>query len=265
MFRPPIQYSTALVTGASSGLGKAIVHGLARYGVRRLILVARRGDALEAVAKNLDLDVVTVTADLTTDEGVAAAAQYLEHVDLLINNAGVGAFGPFETLDPDDQARMVSLNCIAPMRLSAAAIPNMRRMGQGCILNIASGMAFTAMPYMATYAASKSFMVRWTEGLAAELRGTNIRAIAVCPGTFHSNFAENAGIKVTDIPGAALVTYSIEAVAEATLKSIHDSHPVVIPGFVNRFAAIANAFVPKRLLSWALSILMARAYRRLSD
>ena len=128
-----------------------------------------------------------------------------------------------------------------------------------------SGMAVTAMPYMATYAASKSFMVRWTEGLAAELRGTNIRAIAVCPGTFHSNFAENAGIKVTDIPGAALVTYSIEAVAEATLKSIHDSHPVVIPGFVNRFAAIANAFVPKRLLSWALSILMARAYRRLSD
>jgi hypothetical protein len=265
MFQSPIEYHTAMVTGASSGLGKALVDGLVQRGITRLILVARRADALEAVAQSLDVDVVTVVADLATDEGIVTASSHLTDVDLLINNAGAGAFGPFETLDAEDQAGLVFLNCIAPLRLTSAALPRMRRMGRGCILNVASGMAFTAMPYMATYAASKAFLVRWTEGLAAELRGTQVQVRAVCPGTFHSNFADNAGLKVTDIPGSALVTYPIEAVAQATLRSIDCSGPVVVPGFINRFAAFANKFVPKRWLARALSLVMARAYRRLSD
>jgi len=264
MFNDTFQYKTAMVTGASSGLGAAIVKALALSGVQRIVLVARREAALQALADSLDCTAEVLVADLSTSQGVQAAQERLEGIELLINNAGFGSFGSFSDHDPNTEASMVELNCIAPLKLAGHLLPTLIQDDHGCVVNIASGMAFTPMPYMSTYAATKAFLLRWSEGLAGELAQTNVRFITICPGTFPSEFADTSGIPVEDIPGSAIVTCTVESVVDATLKAIRSNRAVVVPGLGNRFASIANNFVPRALLRWVLSRLLGRSARRLN-
>jgi len=264
MFEASFQYKTAMVTGASSGLGAALAEALALKGVERIVLVARRESALRIVADKLSCATDIVVADLTTPQGLQAAQDCMDGIELLINNAGFASFGPFVSQNTTTEAKMVELNCMAPVKLTGRLLPSLVAQNHGCVVNIASGMAFTPMPYMSTYAATKAFLLRWSEGIAGELAQTDVRFITICPGTFPSEFADTSGVPVDDIPGSSLVTCSVQSVVDATMKAITSPRAVIVPGFANRFASITNAFVPRAVLRWILARLMGRSARRLS-
>ena len=260
-----IPYSRALVTGASSGIGEAICYRLDASGVERIVLVARDKQRLAEVASRLQCDTEIVVADLTCTEDVERVAEALSNVDLLVNNAGVGSFGPFHRLGTDQQVAMIDLNCRAPIHLASKALSHMTEHQHGCVVNIASGMSFQAMPYFSTYSASKAFLLHWSQGVHAELRGTGVRMVAICPGTFHTNFAETAAVPLHDILGASLVTGSVEEVAQRTIDAIRTNQATVITGFTHRLVLFLNRLAPsalvRRITAWA----MRRTYRKTID
>ncbi len=189
----------ALITGASVGLGEHFATRFARDGFD-LILVARSVARLEAVAERLRLHKVKVhvmPADLSQPNAPqalfeAVSAKGLE-VECLVNNAGFGSNGAFLDLDLAHEAEMVDLNCTALLRLTHLFATPMRARGAGRILNIASTAGFQPGPYMATYYATKAFVLSFTEALAYELKGTGVTATCYCPGATHTEFAKRAG------------------------------------------------------------------------
>jgi hypothetical protein len=156
---------------------------------------------------------------------------------------------------------MMQLNCIAPVTIAAAIIPRMVAEGHGCVVNIASGMACQPMPYMSTYAATKAFLLHWSEGISEEVRGTGVRVIAVCPGTVATDFAATAGVPIDAIPGVSLVSHSMQTAVQSVLAAIDENAAVAIPGLGNRFGTILAALSPRALVRRLLGITMARAFR----
>lgn len=195
---------TAMITGATAGLGTEYAVQLARRGFG-LVLVARDAQRLEALAVRLradhDVDVEVLPADLTTDDGCAAAAVRLTDrrrpVDVLVNNAGFGLRERFVDSALVDQERLLDLLVRAVLRLSHAAAEPMAERGRGCVINVASVAAF--LPG-GTYTAAKAWVVAFTRGLAAELHGTGVGAVAVCPGFVHTEFHQRAGMDMSRIP-----------------------------------------------------------------
>ena len=188
----PTPRPCALVTGASSGIGRAFAQRLARDGFH-LILVARRQERLAELAgeiEKLGATAEIVVADLTTPEGLAAVEKRAAAGDLtmLVNNAGFQAYRPFVELDPDVAEAQIFLHTTVPVRLSRAALPAMLARGDGAIVNVSSMLAFSAgmdqpyLPKRATYAATKAFVSAFTETLAGELVGTGVKVQALCPG-----------------------------------------------------------------------------------
>src|SRR5438309_2744560 len=177
-------FGSALVTGASSGIGEQIARVLAERGAA-LTLVARRTDRLEAIAAELRsrVDVECVSVDLGTDDGCALVEHRLaDHpVELLVNNAGVGTTGTFHELPREDEAAEVRLNVLALQRLTHAALASMVPAGRGCVLNVGSLAGDQPLRGSATYAATKSFVTTFTESVAAELKGTGVTITVVKP------------------------------------------------------------------------------------
>jgi len=250
----PSAGSAALITGASAGIGTDLARELAQRG-HNLVLVARRKDKLDALAAELRSDSVrieTLDCDLTDPAALAAlpgrVAALGLRVDVLVNNAGYGTAGAYETLDGAVEARMVRLNCEAPVALTSAYAAAMVERGEGAILNVASSAGFQPIPLQATYAATKAFMLNWSDALNAEFGPKGVTVTALCPGPVDTEFAEVAGLEemFDNAPGIAKV--SAEEVARQAISGLEKGHRNVVPGLAIRVAVTAGRFTPRALL-----------------
>ena len=237
----------AVVTGASSGIGAAFARALDRRG-HPLLLVARRRERLEALAATLSRAEV-LTADLGDEAEVARVAAHalaLGEVELLINSAGFGSNGAFLALDGAREVEMVKLNALAPLLLAQRLVPAMVARGAGGVINVSSIAAFQAVPYMATYGASKAFLLSWSEALAHELGGSGVRVLAVCPGPTATEFFDVASMNpaLKKLPHVV----SAERLVARTLAAFDGGRAVLVPGLVNWLTAFVNRLVPRRLV-----------------
>ena len=224
---------TAVVTGASSGIGRSYAERLASNGMD-LVLVARRADRLDMLKRDLEgrgVSVRTVVTDLGRTEDLQRLATELDTlpVELLVNNAGLAHYMPFAQLPIERARELVDVNALAPVLLSRAVIPGMIERGQGAIINVASLLAFSGatraphLPQRAVYAATKAFLVTFTEILAAELAGTGVKAQVVCPGVVRSEFHSRQGIDMSRVPRMEpdqIVTASLSDLARGVVVSI---------------------------------------------
>ena len=230
---------TALVTGASAGLGAEFCRQLApRCDV--IIAVARRRERLAALASELAdaVAVHCVHADLGTIEGVARVMEAMRQqgpVDYLVNNAGFGTFGHFDQLSIESQRSMVSVHIDASITLCRCAIPFMRELGGGTIINVSSLGTFVPGKGMAVYGATKAFLNYYSLALQAELAGTGIEVQALCPGFTRTEFHEPMaaqGFERDRIPQQMWMT--AEAVVAASLAALGSAQVLVVPGTDNR-------------------------------
>lgn len=242
----------ALVTGASSGIGAVFARALKARG-ERLILVARRRERLDRLAAELGGE--EWAAVIATDLAAPGAAERLRAevqtrgfaVDLLINNAGMGHTGRFSEQSPDVIRAMIDLNVTALTEVTRAFLPGMIERKRGRIVNVASNAAFQPVPFLNVYAATKAYVLSFTEALATELAETGVRVQALCPGITATEFFEVAeahqGLAVNRMP---LMTP--EAVVEASLHGLERGRLRVIAGFTNRLLATAQSFVPRSIV-----------------
>lgn len=238
---------TALVTGASRGIGEAFAHELATRGAG-LVLVARSPEALGELAGRIradhDVRVDTVAVDLTrrggVDEVAAAVGELGLLVDLLVNNAGMGAVGPFLTRPLAPNVASVDLNVTALMTLTHHFGAQMLERDGGGIINVASVAGFQPLPYQASYGATKAFVLSFTEALAEELRGTGVRVMASHPGPVETGFFE--GTTAVLDPHAV----SPERIATRTLDDFARGRSISFPGAgSDRVLAAASRFLPR--------------------
>ena len=247
---------TALVTGASSGIGECIARELARRG-HGLTLVARSADRLEALAAELGsggLRVEVLAADLS-DRGARAGlsrsvASLGLTVDILVNNAGYSTLGPVARSEPEDEMSMIEVDVTAVAELCSRFVPGMVERHRGAVLNVASTAAFQPLPGQAAYGAAKAFVLSYTESLAGELRGTGVGATVLCPGPVDTGFGERAGFTKDDAVAAlpAFLWVSAADVARAAVDGLAKGTVVVIPGAGNRVGAVIGRLTPNRVL-----------------
>jgi short-subunit dehydrogenase len=252
---------TALVTGASAGIGAAFAEALAARG-SDLVLVARDTARLDQLAARLKsqhrIASEVLTADLTTDDGVGAVeARLREPVDLLVNNAGFGTVGKFAELPLDAELREIQLNVVALVRLCRAALEVMIERGSGGIINVASVAAFQPTPRNATYGATKAYVRSFSHSLHEEARGTGVRVTVLCPGFTKTEFQERAGIDSSGVPG--FMWQSAEEVAEAGLQANDRNRAECVPGILNRVSASLSDAVPPSLSRRMAGLVIRRA------
>jgi uncharacterized protein len=243
---------TALVTGASRGIGQAFARQLAALD-KDLVLVSRSEGLLRSLAEELSSEhgvrVHVVAADLS--QPAAAASLYLEveelglDVDLLVNNAGYCKVGEFTGLGFDVQGDMVRLNVNALIELTHLFLPAMRQRRRGGVINVASTAAFQPVPHMAVYAATKAFVLSFSEALAAEVAGDGVRVMALCPGATDTEFWTVAGAweeRRASMPSPG-------EVVTAGLNAFERGRLLFLPGFVNQVVAFFSSRVlPRRLV-----------------
>jgi short-subunit dehydrogenase len=239
-------FPRALVTGASSGIGEAFARRLASQGTA-LVLVARREDRLEALAKEVDVPTEVLAADLAdpddlrrVEERVAAPT---DPVDLLVNNAGFGTTGPFASLPVEREEEEIRVNVLAVVRLTRAALPGMLERGAGGIVNVSSLAAFQPDPGNATYGATKAFVLSFSEALAEELRKTGVKVQALCPGYTRTEFQTTAEYETSRIPKA--VWQTTDQVVDASLAALDRGKVLCVPGPHNKVAAVGSGFLPR--------------------
>jgi hypothetical protein len=255
------QGKTALITGASSGIGAAFARRLAAEGCD-LILVARREERLAALAGELGAHhggvvVQCLAADLTDSAGlerVERCIASLEAVDLLVNSAGFAARGNFVEVDPRRQLEMIQLHVVASVRLTRAALPGMIRRRHGGIINVASLAAFIPVPGDATYSATKAYLVIFSQALHEELRGTGVRVQALCPGFTRTEFHSAGQLPEADLARIPAMLWSpAEEVVAASLQALARGQVVCVPGWKNRvILALARMGVVRLLLRVAM-------------
>jgi hypothetical protein len=250
----PTTRSLAAITGASSGIGAAFARALAARG-SDLILVARRTDRLEALARELagqyGVTADVVTADLTLDadlERVAGLLRAAPRLDLLVNNAGFGAGGMFATTPLAGQEGMHRLHILATLVLTHAALPGMVARGAGAVINVASVAGFLTSPGAIGYGASKGWINAFTEGLWLELRGAGspVRVQALCPGYTYSEFHDVAGMDRRKLAPASWWCSAEQVVAES-LAGLDRNRVFVIPGFRYRALVVVVSRIPRPL------------------
>src|SRR5262249_4016490 len=235
---------------ASGGLGRAFARELAKRG-HPILLVARRRDELEQLAREIERSGgrgEVVVADLVAPDGiktVAAAAARIGGIDILVNNAGFGTFGPLAAHSPSRDLDEVALNVGAVVALTRALLPSMIERGRGQIINVASMLSFMATPYFAVYGATKAFVLHFTEALAEELRGSGVRALAVCPGVMNTEFFEVAG---SSIDKQRLPPLEPETVARAALDAADASRTVRVVGALAKLLVLSTRITPRFLM-----------------
>jgi uncharacterized protein len=246
------RWPVALVTGASSGIGASFARTLAGAG-SDLVLVARRGDRLAAMAKELQagagVTVETVVADLTDPDQLAVVEARLRDaerpIDLLVNNAGVGGHGAFAALPVDDEERRIRLNLLAPVRLTSAALPGMIERRRGGVVNVSSVSGEQPIPYVATYSATKAYLTCFSEAVHEEVRGHGVTVMAVLPGFTRTEFHDAADMS-RRLPGP--VWMSSDAVAEGALKDLARGRAVCVPGAGYRALVVLARHAPRSLV-----------------
>ncbi|MFN8167695.1 MAG: SDR family oxidoreductase [Candidatus Nanopelagicales bacterium] len=240
---------TALITGASSGIGAGFARRLAAAGAD-VVLVARRTDRLEELAAALQRDhgitATSIGADLAATGAAASLVGELDvrgiTVDVLINNAGFATHGPFVDDDPARVHDEMALNVVAVVELSRLLVPGMVERRRGAVVNVASTAAFQPVPTMAVYGATKAFVLSFTEALWGELEGTGVRALALCPGATETEFFDVAGADAQ--VGAS--RQPVDEVVALALESLEKGRPSVVAGTRNALAARLPRLVPRR-------------------
>jgi short-subunit dehydrogenase len=235
----------ALVTGASGGIGEAIARELAGDGYE-LVLVARSSDKLAALAEDIG-GARVIPADLTDPATPGKLVAEVPDVDVLVNNAGIGDYGPFADADIDKTLGMVQLNVTALTDLTRRYLPGMLERGQGRILNVSSTAAFQPGPLMAVYYATKAYVLSFSEAIAEELRGTGVTVTALCPGPTASGFQAAAEMEHSAlVKGRRLPTS--EEVARYGVRAMNSGDVVAVPGFANKAMAASIRFSPRPLV-----------------
>ncbi len=249
----------AVVTGASSGIGRAFALELAARG-HPVLLVARRDEELRRVAATIASRggrAETLVADLSTAEGletVACAAEARGHVDALVNAAGMGSHGAFVDRPPGIETTQVALNVVALVGLTRQLLPGMIARGRGHIVNVGSILSFTPTPYFAAYAASKAFVLHFSEALAHEVRGTGVRVLASCPGVTETEFARVAGSGAQE---ALLPQLTPEVVARLSLNAVAAGRVVRVIGGPYRLLAFLAAVTPRFIMRRIMGTIFA--------
>jgi short-subunit dehydrogenase len=240
----------ALVTGASSGIGEAFAHLLAEAGIH-LLIVARRGDTLNALAKELSgkhgVEVEALSLDLGQPDFLDSLLEACDGKDigLVVSNAGIAAKGAYVEMKPQELTRLLDVNCRAPLLLAQAFLPRLKQRGRGGFLITGSLEGFQAYPYSVPYAATKAFVHSLGEGLWGEMRGSGIDVLVLAPGATDTELLPLTGMDVSDMPTGVM---SSREVALVGLKQLQ-SGPTVIAGFVNRLMMGMLGLMPRR---WAI-------------
>jgi short-subunit dehydrogenase len=255
---------TALVTGASAGIGRAFAEGLAIRGYD-VVLVARDAARLADLAGELTrahgINAESLAADLLTAGGLAAVDARLrdpDHpVDLLVNNAGIGTFGRFAELDVEGEVQEIELNVVALVRLTSAALAAMEPRGRGAIVNLSSLAAFQPAPSSATYGATKAFVHSFTHAIHEEARGSGVQVLLVCPGYTHTEFHDRAGLGPTGVPEFAW--QSAATVVDVALRDLDRGKSLSIPGALNQLAAALSSVAPAGVTRRVAGVVIKRS------
>ena len=245
---------TALITGASGGIGMELAHIHASKG-DNLILVARSKDKLDALKLELesqyDIKVHNIVKDLSEQSAPKSVFDEIEkqkiRVDYLINNAGFGDFGLFSECNWEKQLEMINLNIVALTYLTRLFMPGMIRHKYGKILNVASTAAFQPGPTMSVYFATKAFVLSFSEAIANELKGTGVTVTALCPGATNTGFKAAAALETSNLFKGNQIAGSRE-VAEFGYKKMMQGKTVVIHGFVNNLLVQSIRFAPRNIV-----------------
>jgi short-subunit dehydrogenase len=248
----PSVSNTALITGASSGIGAAVATELASRGYS-LILVARREERLRTLANELssehDVQAEIVVADLSREEERDRLQSELggrgRAVEVLVNNAGFGHQADFARSPRERMVEMVRVNVEAVVDLTSRFLPQMVERGRGSIINIASTSAFQPLPGSAVYAASKSFVLSFSEAIRTELRGSGVTVTAVCPGPVRTEFMASAEVPGVEDRTPGIVWMSAEDIARHAVDGAAHDKRVVVPGMLNRAGALVGQHSPR--------------------
>lgn len=256
---------TALITGGSRGIGIELAKQFARHG-HDLVLVARSETDLELAANKLKnefgCDVATLSLDLATDGAPAELSRQVQakgiRVDVLVNNAGTGEYGPFVDSELSRQLDMLRVNILSLTALTRLFLPGMLERGSGRILNVASLVAyFSGGPNWASYLASKQYVLAFTRGLAKELSGTGVSITALCPGPTATDFVDRA-----DVGGTRVYRWipkvSPTRTACVAYRATMARRVTVVPGFINTFFAFLGELPPRIIAQTVLALLLHR-------
>jgi short-subunit dehydrogenase len=255
---------TALVTGATAGIGAAFARQLGARGYD-LVLVARDQARLGALATELrerhGVRAEVLVADLSGDEGVERVADRiaaLPGLAVLVNNAGFGTVGALATLPAEVQEQMVRLHVLAPMRLTRAALPGLLARHAGAVVNVSSVASFLYAAGSVNYCATKAYLTTFSEGLGAELAGTGVQVQALCPGFTRTEFHQRIGPAAGHHP--AWMWLTADAVVGASLAQLDRRGPVIcVPGLHYKLLVAVVRLLPRRLIG----VLTGRGYRRM--
>ncbi len=245
---------TALITGASRGLGLELSRIFAREGYN-LVLVARSMDRLLALKDELEashgIQAMVFACDLSVTDAASAVHAFIcaqgLTIDILVNNAGFGDFGAFSGCDWPKQYEMVQLNITALMQLTHLCLPDMLERGRGRILNLASVASFQPGPLMSVYYASKAFVLSFTEALSIELKNSGVYVTALCPGPTRTGFEERAGMGASGL-FKRLRPDGARRVAEYGYRQLKKGRVIAVPGVVNKLAPFFSRIAPRRVV-----------------
>lgn len=253
---PPARRKTALVTGASSGIGLELARLLAQDGYD-LVLVARREGVLARLAAELEGDHAiragVLPCDLSRPEAADEVFEALQAdsvaIDVLVNSAGFGLYGRFEEIDTAAACDLLQVNIVALTHLTRRFLPGMVERGAGNILNVASLAAFMPGPMMAIYHASKAYVLRLSAALAEELRGSGVTVTALCPGYVRTGFQDRAGLRLEEVRLSRLGMMDVSTVARAGYRGMVRGKRVVVPGLVSKLLALGAKLGPRGVVT----------------
>ncbi|RFM31680.1 SDR family NAD(P)-dependent oxidoreductase [Chitinophaga silvisoli] len=244
----------ALITGASKGIGRSLAIVLAEKKYN-LILVARSTSELQVVSSELitkyGVQVEYIALDLSTPTAAGELFEWVRekryNISILINNAGYAVWGDFDATSLDDQNKMLQVNMQTPVALCHHFLPLLKQQPAAYIMNVASTAAYQAVPTLSTYAASKAFMLLFTRGLRADMKGTNVSVTCLCPGPVNTNFIDRAGMQAIK---ATAEKYGMmpDEVARIAVNGMFAKKAELVPGFLNAATAFFTRLVPKAMV-----------------
>ena len=257
--RREIQGTRSIVTGASSGIGRAVAKELARQG-SKVVCMARREDRLQSLAKEIEGAggaVVTIAGDVTDAEvrqrGIEAAISHFGGLDILVNNAGVGAVGPFESSDPERVRRIMEVNFFALVEMTRLALPHLKQGRTPIIVNVSSILGRRGVPHNCEYAASKFAVHGFSESIRAELAGSAVDVLVVSPGTTQTEFFDHVLESKGGPKWPEHAAVSADAVARATVRAIRRGSHEITPYLWGKVLVLMNRVSP-----WFVDKLMER-------
>ncbi len=245
---------TALITGASGGIGLKLAHHFAKDG-HNLVLVARSKDKLEKLAGNLkdrfNIQTEVIIADLGATGAVDRLLEELSNrnisVDILVNNAGFGLYGEFFETQWEEEKEMMMVNMMALTELTKRLVPSMMERKSGKILNVASTAAFQPGPLMAVYYATKAYVLSFSEALENELKGTGVSVSILCPGPTDTGFQQRASMEESKLLEGGVM--SVDQVADIAYKEFMAGKTLIIPGSQNKLLAFMIRFLPRKMVT----------------